>query len=231
MPLTIHKTWSSLLGIALIVFQTACGASGHASILITAYNAETIKALHQYDQTLRKRRPPLEFKSRTVAETCETYIQAMRETAPDEGVNNQIAKSEYLICDVLAIIGRKNVTGERIGGSAFGEMLAARLDLRSFPSSLFQMLDEKKHTLASIGKGSLQVGATFVTYETPDWVYKLEVVASLDINKNGKPDWVIWLTDKAKTGNYRGYQTLIAYDVTTDGEFRAELYSLHSIIK
>jgi len=38
-------------------------------------------------------------------------------------------------------------------------------------------------------------------------------VASGDINNNGKSNLVLLLIDEAKTGNYRAYSTLVAYDV------------------
>ena len=60
--------------------------------------------------------------------------------------------------------------------------------------------------------------------ETAEWRYRLELVAISDIDKNGKPDWVLWLSDESKSGNYRGYQTLIAYDVKQGNTISAKPY-------
>lgn len=58
-------------------------------------------------------------------------------------------------------------------------------------------------------------------YETKDTHYRLEVVATLDINNNAKTDRLLWLADEARTGIYRQYRTLIIYDVRNSGALRA----------
>jgi len=49
-----------------------------------------------------------------------------------------------------------------------------------------------------------------------DWLYELRIVARLDLNNNGKGDWLIWLTDKAKMGRYSTLSDLVAYDVSDE---------------
>lgn len=212
----------ALLGGALIVSLAVCDASNDVSKPAMVYKAEAILALKNRQDTYNKRRVAIEFESGTKVETCGAYIQLVGETILKEDVNNQISKSEYLICDLLAIVGNKKI--EEGGNTGYGERLATGLDLRSFPSSLFQSLDENKYTLTHFGATELQVGNVFVIYETPDWRYKVEVIASLDINHNDKADWVIWLSDEAKNGNYRQYETIIAYDVADVGVFSASQY-------
>ena len=86
------------------------------------------------------------------------------------------------------------------------------------------MLDEKKHTLNKL-TGDLKLGVNSASVESNDWRYALELVAVTDINKNGTADWIIWLIDEAKTGNYRAYQTLIAFDVDkTKDLFKAQAF-------
>lgn len=87
------------------------------------------------------------------------------------------------------------------------------------------MLDEGKNTLAQLDPENISSGKNYTYYETDDWSYKLEVVTTLDINKNGKDDWVIWLSDESKTGNYKSYQTLVSYDVPASGIFKAQKYN------
>ena len=79
------------------------------------------------------------------------------------------------------------------------------------------MLDEKKFSLKQLGANAVKTEATSASYETTDWHYRLEWVATLDANNNGKADWVLWLADEAKDGNYRQYQTLVIYDVSVTG--------------
>ena len=86
------------------------------------------------------------------------------------------------------------------------------------------MLDEKKFSLKQLGANAVKTEATSASYETTDWHYRLEWVATLDANNNGKADWVVWLTDEAKDGNYLQYQTLVIYDVADTGRLRATPY-------
>ena len=40
----------------------------------------------------------------------------------------------------------------------------------------------------------------------------MKVVAVANINDNLLQDWVVFLSDESKIGNYRNYSTLIIYD-------------------
>ncbi|MBI5750625.1 MAG: hypothetical protein HZA59_00585 [Hydrogenophilales bacterium] len=213
-------TWKLILAVMAIAFQAACQTRIDAPVAVTIYGDGVLNGVKQYSETIHKKRGVIEFESGLAAETCETYSRLIKEAVPKEGVSNQIAKSDYLICDVLEIIGNKKYR-EGARENEYGHLLAARLDLRSFSSSLFQRLGEKKFAFNHFDAGTVKTNSTSVTYETPDWHYKLEIVAVLDLNNNGKPDWVMWLADEAKVGNYRNYQTLVAYDVATEGAIRA----------
>lgn len=177
----------------------------------------------QREETLRKNRTALQFESGASARTCSEYLHLVASDPLKEGVANQLAKSEYLICDVLALTGKQK-PGSRQPDDRFGQALAERVDLRSFPSSLHQMLDEKNFSLKLLDARAATTAATSASYDTRDWHYRLELIATLDANGNGKPDWVVWLTDEARDGNYRHYQTLVIYDVPETGWLRAVPY-------
>lgn len=213
-------TWKLILAVTVIAFQAACQTRIDAPVAVTIYGDGVLNGVKQYSETIHKKRAAIEFESGLAAETCDAYSRLIKGAAPKEGVSNQIAKSDYLVCDALEIIGNKKYR-EGARESAYGRLLAARLDLRSFSSSLFQVLGEKKFALMHFDASAVKTDSTSVTYETPGWHYKLEIVAVLDLNNNGKPDWVMWLADEAKLGNYRNYQTLVAYDVATEGVIRA----------
>lgn len=189
---------------------------------VTLYNSELANVL-QDRKILNKKRATLTFESGATAQNCGEYLRLTTTSMLKEDVSNQLGKSEYLACDVAAIIGdtKHTVVGK---DARFGQALANRLDLRSFPSSLFQMLDEKKYSLSTLGAKAVKVESASVTYETGDWRYRLELVATLDMNRNGKLDWVLWLADEAKSGNYRQYQTLIVQDVSDTGSLHAVPY-------
>lgn len=36
----------------------------------------------------------------------------------------------------------------------------------------------------------------------------------MDLDNDGRKDWLLWLTDEAKNGNYRGYRALIVSNVS-----------------
>lgn len=205
---------------ALSVSLAACQSQHEKTVIGAAYNSELTKALQQHQKVFNKKRAVLTFDSGASAQSCDEYIHLMATTALKEDINNQLAKSEYLLCDVLALTGDNKLSEEEHDVS-FGQALADRLDLRSFPSSLSQMLDEQKNSLSQLDATALKVDATAVTYETEDWRYRLELVATLDVNNNDTPDWLLWLADEAKTGNYRQYQTLIIYDTSETGPMSA----------
>lgn len=199
-------------------FLAACLARNEAAAVGSVYTDDVAAALQQ--RATNKKLAILVFESGATAQTCDEYMRLIAVTTLKEGVNNQLAKGEYLLCEVLAIVGDKKLSPGR-QDVGYGQILATRLDLRSFPSSLFQMLDEKKYSLSLLDAKSLKVLPTVVTYETADWRYSLKLVATLDVNNNGKTDWVLWLADEAKSGNYRQYQTLIIYDVGDTGKLTA----------
>lgn len=208
---------------ALSVLLAACQERQETTVVGSVYNSELANALQQR-QIFNKKRAAIAFNSGTTAQTCGEYLRLIAESTLKEDVNNQLAKGEYLLCEVLAMVGDKKLTVGR-QDATFGQTLATRLDLRSFPSSLFQMLDVQKYSLSQLNAKTVKVESTAVTYETGDWHYRLELVATLDVNNNGKTDWVLWLADEAKSGNYRQYQTLVVQDVHDTGLMSATPYA------
>ena len=140
-----------------------------------------------------------------------------------EDVTNQQVKSEYLICDVLGSVANDMRMEPIAPGKGFGEALASRLDLRSFPSSLGPRVDDEHYTLNHlIDARQLKTEPWGLTVSSPSWSYVLRVVLVGDIDRSGAVDWVIWLTDEALDGNYRGYDTLLVRDVAIDGLLQAQ---------
>lgn len=209
------------LGVALAACQGQQGMAAAGFV----YNDQVAKALQQRHDADTRTRATLTFDSGATARSCGEYLRLLTGSILKEDVNNQIAKGEYLLCEVLAMVGDRKLDAGR-QDVTFGQALTTRLDLRSFPSSLFQTLDEKKYSLSRLDTKAIKVEPTRATYETKDWHFRLELVATLDVNDNGKPDWVLWLTDEAKSGNYRQYQTLIAHDVSDTGPINVVSYAV-----
>ena len=217
-------TRNLLVVLALSGFLTACPGQQAVTAIGSVYNGQVASALQQRQENFNKKRATVEFDSGATAQTCGEYLRLIVGATLKESVNNQLARNEYLMCEVLAIVdNRKFSDGSQ--GVAFGQILANRLDLRSFPSSLFQMLNDQKYSLSLLNAEAIKVEPTAVTYETGDWRYRLEVVATLDVNNNAKADWVLWLADEAKSGNYRQYKTLIIFDVSDSGSLSAVPYA------
>ena len=105
-----------------------------------------------------------------------------------------------------------------------GEKLESKLDLRSFPSSLNRIGSEEANTLKSIFPEQTKSFNNVVELQTEDWAFTIEVVALAKINDNSSPDWIVWVLDEAKSGNYRGYSTLIIYDPEKQKKLKAVVY-------
>ena len=105
-----------------------------------------------------------------------------------------------------------------------GDEILSKLDLRSFPSSLSRVGSETLHTLKALYPGQTSYVDNVAELQTEDWAFTVEVVALARINDNSTPDWIVWVFDESKSGNYRGYSTIILYDPDEQEVFRATKY-------
>ena len=200
-----------LLIIPLVILISACDRNENTDSVVEVYRADVFSALTTYDAELIKARNELSFENGALVRNCDAYIKASKTSRVSEGVNNMIISAEYLMCDALSLVGKSRKL-QQTDKAETAEVLASKLDLRSFPSSHYQRLDDKKHTLGTLSD-KVVIDGSEASIDTGDWHFSLVHVASGDINNNGKADWIIWLIDEAKVGNYRGYVTLVAYDV------------------
>lgn len=186
----------------------------------------TLKSSYQdIDSSLSKNRSNLLFNNNEVANNCNSYTLLNSKYDVDESIYNQQVKSEYLICDALDILlNSSQVTNYKVNDLSFGEKLASKLDLRSFPSSLNRAGTEEAHTLKSIFPEQSKYFDNVAELQTEDWTFAIEVVALAKINDNSFPDWIVWVLDEAKSGNYRGYSTFIIYDPENQKELEATVF-------
>lgn len=184
------------------------------------FNDGVREAYAHYDQTMTAPRPPLRFASGQVVRDCRDYLDRRRASDIDEAVNNRIVAQEYLVCDSVALLRDAEPLGaSQYRPESYGQALLQRLDLRGFPSSLRPMIDDSHFTPAALAGGDVRVELHAVTVETADWSYRFEVVA--DIDAGGGHDWLLWFTDVAKNGNYRGYQALVVRNPAATGPLKA----------
>jgi hypothetical protein len=212
----------SLVLLLSLVVGTACtpmATRGDMDI----FNATVRDAFAHYDQTMVARRPALRFASGQTVHDCKDYLAQRGVTLIDEAVNNRIVAQEYLVCDAVALLRRAGPVGKSdYRPDSYGRELLRRLDLRSFPSSLRPMIDDKHVTFADLSGGAVRVEAHAVTVETDDWRYRLEVVADVE-SSDGAHYWLLWFSDVAKNGNYRGYQTLVVRNPAPKGPLLAQV--------
>ena len=175
--------------------------------------------------SLTKARATLLFNGGQSATNCESYYDLISQNRVEESIDNQLVKSEYLTCDALKILLHSSgVSSEYNEMSSMGETLLSNLDLRSFPSSLYRKSSDEFHSLKSLYPIFTSATENVAELNTENWAMTLEVVAVSRINDNEYPDWIVWLTDESKTGNYRGYSTLIIYDPDQYDSLKASIY-------
>lgn len=203
----------SHLSVALCsIFVAACSdpapTSGSA-----IFDADLSDAYAHFDQSWGKQRNRLSFDGNGTATDCSSYFEKVAKFRIDETVDNQVVKSEYLICDALKLLADSfpRVAAESMRVVA-GKALLSKLDLRTFPSSQNILSDDRSHTLAALYPDRAACDATTARIDTEDWNLTLKIVAAARLNDNAADDWIVWLSDESKTGNYRSYQTLVIYD-------------------
>ncbi len=181
-------------------------------------------AFDNIDGTVRQERSILAFSDDQMADSCESYWKAMTKYSVLESVNNQLVKSEYLVCDGLAALSEFKPYQETNENLQIGKLLLTKLDLRSFPSSFRRLASDGSYTFADLFPEESKSDFNGVIYNAEDWVFSLSVVAVVDANNNSSQDWVVQIADESKTGNYRQYATLLIYDALDKEVLNAESY-------
>lgn len=214
-----------------LVMLFACVAFFASCIIIMPQDApylinkELLLSYSNFDDSFKKPHNPLTFGEDHIAKNCKTYFEMSSNHDIDETINNQMVKSEYLICDALKILSESSgVKTKNINASNSGEELLTKLDLRTFASSFFRLCDKNSYTLKSLFPEHASSLASVALVETEDWAFTLEIVAVANINENSTPDWVVWVLDESKSGNYCGYSTLIIFDPNNQAIYKATPY-------
>lgn len=209
-----------------LAFIAGCSMADPVPEMDRIFNADLQKAFQNQEQTLEKQRSPLAFSSGTTVETCREYLAQSDTDALAEGVDNRTVSGEYLVCDSVAALNQSEEAGGiQYSPESYGKQLMARLDLRTFSSSLGPRVTDEQYTLADLALDAVDHSRFQVVFDSKNWHFALEVVASRDLNGNGRDDWLLWLVDEAKAGNYRDYEVLVAYDVGGSGPIQAEPFS------
>ena len=184
---------------------------------------EFSRQLSNFDEVMLERRPELQLNDGSSVQNCRDYLDLDSGVDVSESVENITRSADYRICDTLrALKSADPVSQPYRSNVAAGEVLRNRLDLRSFRSSLGPA-SSRYHTFAQIEEElPVRVEGDSVILESDDWYLHLEVVARADVNGDGNEDWLVWLTDEARSGNYRGYDVLVIDHVAREGLLEAD---------
>jgi len=213
-----------LVSITLLTLLSSCSItriSNNNNII----NEDLIASYKNLKSSLLEERSEIVFSDGSTAKNCATYLNLISKNRVEESIYNQSVKSEYLICDALQIISETPaVNNLNKNDLNFGDKLSRNLDLRSFPSSLHRISNEENHSLETLYPDYVVSKGPTTTLETDDWIFRLEVVAVVQLNDNDVPDWIVWVSDESKSGNYRSYSTLVLYDPENQKNYTANLY-------
>lgn len=186
------------------------GCASHvAKAEIQAVNPQLAAALAAPAEALAQRRAPLQAGTTTVS-SCAQYLDIAVTDRAGEEVQMQPAAADYLLCDTLQAL--ENASLAKRGEAAFGAALYERFDLGSIPSSFGPRLTSEARTLEQLAAVEPQVTRHGVGLDSSEWHFAMELVAVADLNRNGDADWLLWMADEAKDGNYRVYQLIVVWD-------------------
>lgn len=196
-----------------VIALTACASSQTTTTPVVVYEPLQ-QAYTAYTSTMNERLQPVAFESGDVATDCDQYLELKQSSSVTESTENFVAAQDYVICESVDII--RNSADNKIKIAAditASQVLAERLDLRSFPSSLYQRTDNHGYTLEALSLEPLRKTQYSVKPSIESWHYELRVVARLEADGNGEEDWLVWLTDRSETGSYNILEPFIAYNV------------------
>ncbi len=200
--------------IALISIQSEVWA---AEVKHLALNKKLSEIAKNAEQEWKKKRSPLAFADGAVVSSCEAYKGEKAQSTLDEATDNMKVKKDYLICDALALLGFKfNIINTP--DTKYGEIVAEKLQLEAISPSLGDKKN-KNITLKQLKPEGMYINATSTGFKTDTWKYNIEVVAITDANGNGKPDWVLWVSDEDQEESAVSFQTYIIYDVSLSAKF------------
>ena len=216
----VKKFWLSAtvtLYFSLAASHAASNSAHHAITQVSTQNPALTAALTDLKMALFAPRTALLFDNGGVANNCAQYSNLLSSGAPYESTRSAEIRSEYLVCDAVQMLGLQPfiVTQASLPANA-ARTLFERLDMRSFPSSLRNRADGQTHTLNTLlASGKVTMTRDTVEVETNTQFFSLKIVGVVKrpANEFGgrrlQKEWIVWVGDELKDGNYKSYRTLI----------------------
>lgn len=215
------------LWIFALIPTLACG-TGFGKTQNYIFDEKLANAYKNYEISATEKKNEIAFESGAKAKNCSEYWREKEKSSIKEDIANMLYQSEYLICDALQILKKADMKYDNIvqnsSADKFVQEIYSRLDLTSFPSSLAQTETSDSLTFGN-AKEKLQgkIEKNAINSNTKDWNFVLTIAAAADLNKNGKEDLLVWVTDEAKEGNYRAYSTILIYDFEEKGILKGQI--------
>lgn len=194
-----------LLG-AIILGSTSCVTQVDRRVFIFSDRLKLNETEVEY--AFKKERSPIGFETNVIATNCLEYLLEVVRSEIKDTTYNLLLQEEYLSCEALDLIKGKVGSKEKPSIN-YGNEIAAKLDLSSFPSSLNRRARKGNLTLLNLGSNELTIEQSFVSLDTDEWTFTIELAASTDLNNDNIDDLIIWVYDKAKFGSYSTYTTLV----------------------
>lgn len=224
--LSINSIWHAVLIFAVLCSTSVYGTAQTAPLI---FDAGTLELYKNYDKTLIEEASPLNFESGKTVTNCRDYLAEKKTSEVSETVVDTLHKSEYVDCDVLALLKQSKQADKLVFTKTsrfnYGMELFNRLDLNSFPNSFDDAADDKTSLLKNRRRSNYwkpRITNLGIVSEAAKWNFELHVVADIDADNDGKNDLILTLVDAAvKDGNYRSYQTLLVSDYHKKGVLRA----------
>ena len=221
---------AAILCVSVAASPAASHSAHKALTQVSPQNAAVAAALTDMKGALFAPRTALPFDNGGVANNCAQYSHLLSTSAPDESTRSAEIRSEYLVCDAVRMVGTQPfiVTQAALPAHA-AKALYERLDLRTFPSSLRNRADGPTHTLKTLlALGKVTMTQDTVEVETGTQFFSLKIVGvvSRPATEAGgerlQTEWIVWVGDELKDGNYKTYRTLI---VRTSRDSRGDRYT------
>lgn len=162
-------------------------------------------------------RPAMTTPSGASIDTCHVYLSTPDRAEITAAPANRDAATDYVLCDSLALLQDSSAAPSAVGDVDMGQSLATRLDLRSFRSSRHELTTDDAFTLDAVAGQPLEIGPRSAEFETPDWYFKLEVIAVADIDGSGKADWLVRMVDQSLKGSYFTVSSVVVVDPVAHG--------------
>ncbi|CAN7500372.1 hypothetical protein [Acidovorax sp. Leaf78] len=230
---------SLLVATVLIFLSNALQASqsSEQSTLVQVYptNKSFSTALMDVKKTLIKSRTPIKFENGALADNCTDYLTYLATSATEETVINEEVHSEYLTCEALYLISKEKyiVSKNNLLSPSAARKIFEHLDFRSFPSSLRNRADDQQHTFKTLLPSSkVKLSKNSIEVENSEQFFGLKIVGVVRRTvvtkgvKATKTEWIVWIGDERKDGNYKSYSTMVVTpsNPSSNGPYIGSIY-------